>query len=116
MGMLSVKGQIEVAQFWPDGTSDADTAHVIVDGGAAFKYQAQPGGATKATPVFKNATVKGKVSKPALKNNKLIVRFQGIDATELHFRPAPLGKQGTPAQKARYKPFNKEYRPYFRET
>ena len=30
MGLLRVRGTIDVGQFWPKGTSDADTAVILV--------------------------------------------------------------------------------------
>ena len=114
MGLLTATGTIDVTQFWPGRTSDADTAHVAVE---AFRYSATGKGPGKSTGVFKNAIVKGSGSKPAIsKKGEITIRLQGIDATELHYRPAPLRKKGTAKQKAALKLVNKEYRQYLGET
>ncbi len=33
MGRLTIDGTLNLAQFWPDGESDADTAKVVIDVG-----------------------------------------------------------------------------------
>jgi len=113
MGLLSVTGTIDITQFWPGRTSDADTAHVAVE---SFRYSPSGKGAGKPTNVFRTAIVRGQGSKPAIsKKGEITIRFQGIDATELHYRPAPL-KGATDRQKAALKPINHEYRQYLGET
>src|SRR5437667_5473839 len=119
MGLLKVTGTIDVNQFWPKGTSDADTTKVIVQTGPqAFQFQSHPGAEFKTTKVFENAVVKGSTSKPPIKNGAVTIRLQGIDAPELHYRPTPLGKKSgvTPAQRIEFKKYNKEYRQHFGET
>ncbi len=65
MGLLKVKGTIDLSQFWPNGESDADTTKVIVQTDQkAFTFRAHPGIPSKVTHVFENATVMGKVKKP----------------------------------------------------
>jgi len=121
MGLLKVTGTLALNQFWPGGESDADTAKVIV-GPSAFKFQTHPGAPFKVKHVFDKAKVKGRFgSTPAIdKKNRITVRFQGIDATELHFRASPVSKQRkkqmTPAQLAKLKQENKNYRELFGET
>ena len=96
MGMLRVKGTIDVDQFWPRGTSDADTAVLIVGVEAknAFQFQAEPGGPFRTTHAFEGALVHGKqgAKAPIDAKGRIRVRLQGIDAPELHYEPAPLGK------------------------
>jgi endonuclease YncB( thermonuclease family) len=96
MGLLRVKGTIDVAQFWPRGTSDADTAVILVgvDASNAFQFQAKAGGPFRITHAFEGALVHGKQGAKAPVDNKgrIRVRLQGIDAPELHYEPAPLGK------------------------
>ncbi len=49
-GLLVATGTLDVQQFWPNGTSDADTANIIVSAGA---FQFSPTGKTqdlKSTP------------------------------------------------------------------
>lgn len=115
-GTLEVVGTIDVAQFWPTGESDADTASVIVDiKGDSFRFQPHPGASFKVTHFCEGATVRGRQSKPPVSaKGKLTIRLQGIDAPELHYRPAPLSqkeKTGASAAKvAAFKNVNKSYR------
>jgi endonuclease YncB( thermonuclease family) len=93
VGLLEVQGTIDVAQFWPAGTSDADTTKVLVgveDG--AFQFRPSDSVPFKPTKFYEGAKVKGRSgSKPPLnKNNQITIRLQGIDAPELHYRPSPL--------------------------
>ena len=90
-GMLEVAGSIDVNQFWPTGRSDADTTKVIVKvGGGAIQFRKDSSSPFQVTHVFDNATVKGRTTKPPIKNGQLTIRLQGIDATELHYQPSPL--------------------------
>jgi len=92
-GMLEVAGSIDVNQFWPTGRSDADTAKVIVNVAAgALKFRKDSASPFHVTHVFDNALVKGRTTKPPIKNGQITIRLQGIDATELHFQPSPLSK------------------------
>jgi endonuclease YncB( thermonuclease family) len=118
MGLLKVNGTLEVNQFWPAGQSDADTTKVIVHVGAnAFRFQTLPGAPFSVTKVFNGAKVKGSVTKSAIDaKNRITVRLQGIDAPELHYRPATLRKSATPAQRAEFKLVNKEYRQHLGES
>jgi len=121
MGLLKVTGTLDLVQFWPGGESDADTAKVLLKANA-FKFQKHPGAPFKVTHVFDAANVKGKFGpSPAIdKKNRITIRFQGIDAPELHFRASPVSKklkaQMTPAQLAKLKLLNKNYRQLFGET
>ena len=93
MGLLRVKGTIDVRQFWPQGTSDADTAVILV-GVDAFQYQQAPGGPFKTTHAFEGALLHGRqgAKAPIDSQGRVRVRLQGIDAPELHYQPSPLGK------------------------
>src|SRR6266478_1282216 len=94
-GQLDVAGMIEVDQFWPNGTSDADTAKLLVsvtDG--AFRFRPHPGAPFATTHVFDGATVKGKTTKPVVDaKGRVTIRFQGIDAPELHYMPQAAKKK-----------------------
>ena len=122
-GLLKVKGTLDLNQFWPDGESDADTAKVKV-GQNAFSFQTHPGAPFKVTHVFDNASVRGKTgTKAAIKNQQITIRFQGIDATELHYRPEPLpsatssaGKAISKARRSKYSALTHEYRQFQAET
>ena len=119
MGLLTVTGTLALEQFWPTGESDADTAKLIP---SAIHFQEDPTRPAKLTHVFDQAKVKGKFGTNPVIDTKgrLTIRFQGIDATELHYRPAPLRKaqkaQMTTDQLAAFKNLNKQYRQLFGET
>jgi endonuclease YncB( thermonuclease family) len=100
-GVLTVTGMIDLAQFWPQGTSDADTAKILVHvvGPSSFSFQKTPGAPAKPTSAFAGAFMKGSDSvdkktgkrrKPKMvisSKSQITVRLQGIDAPELHYRP-----------------------------
>ena len=83
MGLLELRDTLNPAQFWPDGTSDADTLQVAVaESLGGFVYDGRP------TRAFAHARIGNK----AVVNARALVtvRLQGIDAPELHFvRPTP---------------------------
>ncbi len=117
-GLLTVTGTIALDQFWPGGSSDADTVKVVLaDAASAFQFAPSPGAGKRPTRAFLGATVRGKSgAKPAIdKKNRITVRLQGIDAPELHYRPSPLGRSSaiTPAQRDAFKKVNREYRQHF---
>ena len=93
MGLLRVSGTIDTGQFWPKGTSDADTAVILV-GVDAFQFQQSPGGSFKTTHAFEGALLHGRqgAKAPIDSQGRVRVRLQGIDAPELHYQPSPLGK------------------------
>ncbi len=114
MGILTVQGSLRVAQFWPKGGADADTAtvEVVITRKDAFMYT-DDNGRKRITRVFKNAAVIGRGRElPVLKHDKrrnvdkINVRLQGIDAPELHFSPYLPGSKG----------FNGKFRQCFGET
>jgi endonuclease YncB( thermonuclease family) len=117
-GLLEVTGTLDLAQFWPAGESDGDTAKVVV-AADAFRFKA-PDGVSKITHAFDGATIKGSLSKPAIdKKNRVTIRWQGIDAPELHYRPtAPTlaGKKPTSTQRAAFDKSNGNFRQHFGET
>lgn len=97
MGLLRVKGTIDLRQFWPTGKSpnilsDADTVHVQVDPATSFVFE---GNVTRA---FDFAWVKTRKNKDGshspiyvivsqrTSNAHIKVRLQGVDAPELHYR------------------------------
>src|SRR5579859_5471669 len=102
-GLLELHGTIDVNQFWPFGRSDADTANIkVAAGNNAFQFRKDSSSPFKPTNAFVGAVVKGSGSKPAIKNGVVTIRLQGIDATELHYQPAPLSpgeKKGLSAAK-----------------
>ncbi len=84
-GLLRIAGTIDLSQFWPNGTSDTDTATVVVNpDGFAFSADGSPQ-ALRPTRVFEGAQLgKKAVIHPG---RKVTVRIQGIDAPELHCPP-----------------------------
>jgi endonuclease YncB( thermonuclease family) len=102
-GLLEVDGTIDLKQFWPDGRSDADTTKVVLNVGPnAIKFRKDSSSPFHPTNVFDNAKVKGRINTPPIKNGKVTIRLQGIDATELHYQPSPLSpteKKGLGATK-----------------
>src|SRR5215471_10269770 len=119
-GLLEVTGTVDLAQFWPNGESDADTVKVTLKGTNAFRFQVHPGAPLKVTHAFDGATVHGKGQKPAIDNkNRITIRLQGIDAPELHYRPvAPtINKvKPTPTQRAAFNQANGNFRQHLGET
>jgi endonuclease YncB( thermonuclease family) len=122
MGLLRVKGIINVDQFWPDGQSDADTTKVLVEVDQnAFSFKENQTSPFKTTNAFKDATVIGRVRKKVIdKKNRITVRLQGIDAPELHYSAAPLKKsesaQLSEEKRKHLKELNKKYRQHLGET
>lgn len=121
MGLLRVKDTIDIRQFWPSGTSDADTVKVKVNATAGtFAYRSDSSSSFKKTRVFdKSVVFSPQGRKPPIdKKGYITVRLQGIDAPELHYRPANLTKSNhvTDDKRAAYKNLNHEYRQHFGET
>lgn len=121
-GRLEVEGSIDLAQFWPDGESDADTTKVkVAVGPGSFRFQPHPGAPFQVTHAFEGASVRGQAgSKPCIdKQGRVTIRLQGIDAPELHYTPVSelTGKTGrTEKQAALYKDWNFKYRQHWGET
>jgi len=93
-GLLRISGTIDLSQFWPNGTSDADTADVVVNAdGFEFSSDASPQ-AFRRTRVFDNAQLAGK--NVVKTGRKVTVRIQGIDAPELHCPPGVRKPKGFP--------------------
>lgn len=113
-GLLEVEGEIDLAQFWPAGSSDADTSKIRVDvAQSSFRFRPHTSARFRTTRVFNDATVKGKTTKPAIDaSGRITVRLQGIDAPELHYRPSATLKKAarTAQQNELYLKWNLEYR------
>ena len=96
MGLLKLRGTLDVAQFWPTGQSDADTTKVIVTvHGNSFQFSDDGVTHFKTTHAFDDARVKGKSgTKTAIgQHGQVTIRLQGIDAPELHYPLPPLGNK-----------------------
>ena len=102
-GLLELTGTLDTAQFWPSGRSDADTATVIVNVTAgAIKFRKNDSVPFQTTHVFDNAFVRGRIRKAVIRNGRITIRLQGIDAPELHYQPSALTakeKKGLSASK-----------------
>ncbi|MCW1996037.1 endonuclease YncB(thermonuclease family) [Bradyrhizobium diazoefficiens] len=121
VGLLEVEGTIEVSQFWPEGRSDADTTKVVVNVAPdAIRFRKNDTSPFQPTHVFDNAKVKGRTNTAPIKNGKLTVRLQGIDAPELHYQPSPLSpaeKKGlTDAKRQAYHEVTHPYRQFLGAT
>jgi endonuclease YncB( thermonuclease family) len=70
--------------------------------------------------VFEGAKVKGRTATAPIKNGKLTIRLQGIDAPELHYQPSPLStaeKKGlTDAKRQAYHEVTHPYRQFLGAT
>ncbi len=118
-GLLRIRGKLNVDQFWPIGTSDADTVNLIVEVGKDSFAFAKGGKTFKTTKVFFGAISKGKGSKPVIsKKNTITIRLQGIDAPELHYKAAPLTAKLKPsaAKREKFNAANKERFQHWGET
>lgn len=121
VGLLEVEGTIDVKQFWPEGRSDADTTKVVVNVAPdAIRFRKNDSEPLRPTHVFDNARVKGRTATAPIKNGKLTIRLQGIDAPELHYMPSPLStaeKKGlTDAKKQAYHEVTHSYRQFLGAT
>jgi endonuclease YncB( thermonuclease family) len=96
-GLLRVTGTIDLSQFWPNGTSDTDTATVVVEkDGFEFSSDGSPQ-AFRRTRVFDEAQLAGK--NVVKSGRKVTIRIQGIDAPELHCPPGVRKPKGFPKKK-----------------
>lgn len=113
-GILRIKGTIELGQFWPSGESDADTTKikVMVDS-HSFAF-ATNGSSFRTTRVFEGAYSIGTGRHELIKNGKITVRLQGVDAPELHYNAPPL-KTSPIVTDAKRKAYNEANRPKRRQ-
>jgi endonuclease YncB( thermonuclease family) len=91
MGKLMIDGTVDLSQFWPIGESDADTTKIVLTVlPSAAQYQPTDG-VPRPTTKFDDACVKSFGQfKPIIKNRKITVRLQGVDAPELHYQPQSM--------------------------
>jgi hypothetical protein len=63
MGILRIHGTIELKQFWPNGSSDADTTKIqVVVGKNSFEYKDDNKKDFSTTYAFEDAISKGQGS------------------------------------------------------
>ncbi len=111
MGILKIEGTIDLAQFWPTGSSDADTTKLEIAVSAGSFMFAADSKTFVRTDVLDEAVSIGKAAKAIVTNGKVTIRLQGIDAPELHYRAAPLkaGAKGvTPAKRKTFNELNRQ--------
>jgi endonuclease YncB( thermonuclease family) len=89
---LTIDGTIKLEQFWPKGSSDADTTKLVLTvSKESFRVRRPGERAAKVTHAYEGAVVKvNGVDKSLIKNNTITVRLQRIDAPELHVRPKSI--------------------------
>jgi endonuclease YncB( thermonuclease family) len=117
-GCLRIRGKLDVKQFWPKGTADADTVNLVVDVNRRSFQFAVDGRDFRTTTVFFGAKSIGKGSKQVVSDaNKITIRLQGVDAPELHYKASPLkGGSVTQAARTRFNEANKERLQHWGET
>lgn len=125
MGLLQIHGIIDLQQFWPQGSSDADTTKIkLIVGDDSFEYQENDSADFETTLSFKDAVSKGQGSKTVINTSKkdgtqtITIRLQGIDAPELHYKAAALKKSPdvSDEKRAKFNSHNEERRQYFAES
>jgi endonuclease YncB( thermonuclease family) len=89
-GLLEVEGCVDWSQLWPTGSADADTLVIRVEPGA-FRFRPHRAAPFRRTSVFERSVVIGAQGprRPVGSGGRLVVRLEGIDAPELHYRPSP---------------------------
>ena len=60
MGVVKVRGTISIAQFWPEGSADADTTKFLVSVRHDSFSHSEDGRNFRVTHVFNDARVVGK--------------------------------------------------------
>lgn len=125
MGTLRIEGIIDIMQFWPIGSADADTTKIKLEVKKnSFSYRADGADRFKRTKVFEGAKSLGRVSKEVIASSKktqvrtITVRLQGVDAPELHYKASPLpGKDDiTAKERKKFNDINEERRQHFAES
>lgn len=114
--LLKVEGRIALDQFWPLGSSDADTTKIklsVEPGAFFFDFD---GKGFQRTDVFEGAEARGTGRKQVIsKERKITVRLQGVDAPELHYKAAALKKSAdiTAEERKKFNTINREGRRQF---
>jgi endonuclease YncB( thermonuclease family) len=127
MGTLRINGTIDLSQFWPTGSSDADTTKmkiVLVVNKNSFEYKETGRKKFAPTHVFNDAISKGQGAKAVINTRKkdglqtITVRLQGVDAPELHYKAAPLKTSNavTDAKRKKFNEYNEDRRQPFAES
>lgn len=115
-----IEGTLDLSQFWPIGESDADTTKIVLTIlPGAVQYQ-PAGDVPRPTTKFDGACVRsvGQL-KPVIKNGRITVRLQGLDAPELHYQPQSMKRKtykGKPFGSLKGSGLVKKYRQHQAET
>jgi endonuclease YncB( thermonuclease family) len=116
-GLLRIRGKLDVGQFWPTGTSDADTVNLVVDVNRRSFQFAEDGRNFRTTTVFFGAVAVGRGRKQVVSDkNKITIRLQGVDAPELHYKAAPLTGDVSKMKRKAFNEANKERLQHWGET
>jgi|688.fasta_scaffold209237_2 endonuclease YncB( thermonuclease family) len=125
MGTLRIYGTIDINQFWPNGSADADTTKIkLIVGEEAFEYKEENENIFSKTFAFNDAISKGQGNKPVIKTSKrdgtktITIRLQGVDAPELHYKAAPLKRTSdiSEEERSKFNAINEERRQCYAET
>jgi endonuclease YncB( thermonuclease family) len=119
-GILKVEGTIDLTQFWPTGSSDADTTKIKVTVARDSFSFAADGKTFWPTSALVGAFSVGTGRRAVIDaKNRITVRLQGIDAPELHFK-APALRRRPEVDDVKRSAFNRankaERRQYWAET
>lgn len=89
-GRLEARGTLETSAIWPAGSADADTLRVhLLPPPEGFRFRSAGGTRFARVPGLDAAWILGRVRRPLLdRERRLSVRLEGVDAPELHYRPA----------------------------
>jgi endonuclease YncB( thermonuclease family) len=125
MGTLRIEGIIDINQFWPIDSSDADTTKIKLEVKKnSFSYRPTGSQNFRKTKVFEGAKSRGKVTKEVITTSKktgvrtITVRLQGVDAPELHYKASPLAKKDSisSTERNKFNKINEERRQNFAES
>jgi endonuclease YncB( thermonuclease family) len=125
MGTLRVTGVIDIHQFWPLDSSDADTTKLKLEvSKGSFKYRKTGSKTFKTTNVYVGAVSKGQGTKEVITTSKrtgikfITCRLQGVDAPELHYKASALKTKPSITQTMRdtFNKNNAERRQYYAQS
>lgn len=125
MGTLRIHGIIDISQFWPLGSSDADTTKIkLVVNTNSFEFRKTGAKKFVKTKAYVGAVNKGQGVKEVINTSKktgeqtITVRLQGVDAPELHYKASALKKSDdiSKAEREKFNKTNEERRQSLAET
>ncbi len=125
MGTLRVTGTIDIHQFWPLDSSDADTTKLqLLINNKSFQYRKTGSKTFKTTNAYVGAVSKGQGTKAVITISKktgeqsITCRLQGVDAPELHYKASALKTKPSITQTMRdvFNKNNKDRRQYYAQS